>query len=92
VRARLGERVAALDDAQRCARLALASRRTAYIADCGLARIQVALATNAAGDLPRLLDQALEQRGALPPLTVALIRLDPDFDGQRAVVRYLTPD
>jgi hypothetical protein len=92
VRARLDDHDAANDLARRCTQLALASRRTGYVGDCGLASIQVALAANDAASLPKLLDEALQQRGALPPLTVNLIRLDPDFDGQRAVVRYLTPD
>jgi TolB-like protein len=92
VLARLGDAAAANGLAQRCVQLALASRRTAYVGDCGLARVQVALAANAAGELPKLLGEALQQRGALPPLTVSLIRLDPEFDAQRAVVRYLTPD
>jgi TolB-like protein len=91
-RARLGEREAARAAAERCMQLALASRRTGHIGDCGLARVQVALATQATGDLPRLLEEALRQRGSLPPLTMALLRLDPDLDDQRAVVRTLTPD
>jgi TolB-like protein len=92
VRARLGDSAGALDFAQRCVGLAHASRRTGYIGDCGLARVQVALAANAAAELPALLDAALRQRGSLPPLTLGLIRLDPDFDAQRASVRTLTPD
>jgi len=90
--ARLGDRAAANELAQRCTDLARASRRSGYIGDCGLARVQIALATSAAADLPKLLNEALKQRGSLPPLTVNLIRLDPDFDAQRAVVRTLTPD
>jgi len=90
--ARLGDRAAAVELGRECTRLALASRRTGFIGDCGLANIQVALAANAAADLPALLEAALAQRGSLPPLTVSLIRLDPDFDAQRAVVRTLTPD
>ena len=90
--ARLGDRAASDELAQRCTDLARASRRTGYIGDCGLARVQIALAANAAADLPKLLNEALKQRGSLPPLTVNLIRLDPDFDAQRAVVRTLTPD
>lgn len=92
VRARLGDRAPALELAQRCAQLAHASRRTGYIGDCGLARIQVALATHADAELPTLLEEALGQRGSLPPLTVALLRADPDFDAHRALVRTLTPD
>jgi len=92
VRARLGDRDAANDLAQRCTMVARATRRTGYIGDCGLARIQVALAANDSASLPGLLEEALSQRGSLPPLTVNLIRLDPDFDDQRAVVRFLTPD
>jgi TolB-like protein len=92
VRARLGDRDAAVALAGRCTELARASRRTGYIGDCGLARIQVALATNAADELPGLIEEALEQRGSLPPLTVALLRRDPDYDAHRALVRRLTPD
>jgi TolB-like protein len=92
VRARLGDRDAALDLGQRCMQFAVASRRTGYIGDCGLARIQVALATNDTAGLPRLVEEALKQRGALPPLTVSLLRVDPEFDDHRALVRSLTPD
>ena len=92
LQARLGGRAKAADLGQRCTQLALASRRTGYIADCGLARIQVALATRDAANLPGLLEDALKQRGALPPLTVSLLRLDPEFDDYRPLVRSLTPD
>jgi hypothetical protein len=92
VRARLGDAAGALDFSQRCAGLARASRRTGYIGDCELARVQVALAANDQAELPALLDAALRQRGSMPPLTIALMRLDPDFDGQRDLVRTLTPD
>jgi predicted Zn-dependent protease len=92
VRARLGQRDAAHDLAERCMQLARASRRTGYIADCGLTRIQVALAARDSAGLPALVDEALQQRGALPPLTVAQLRLDPEFDAHRELVRHLTPD
>jgi TolB-like protein len=92
VQARLGDGAAANGLAQRCEQLARASRRTGYVADCELARIQVALASGGAAELPGLLDTALLQRGALPPLTVNLLRLDPDFDDYRPLVRSLTPD
>jgi hypothetical protein len=90
--ARLGDRAAAGELAQRCTQLARASRRSSYIGDCGLARIQVALAANDTAQLPGLLEDALKQRGSLPPLTVSLLRLDPELDAQRALVRTLTPD
>src|SRR6185295_4002873 len=89
VRARLGEREAATELAQRCAQVAQVSRRTGYIADCGLARIQVALASRDDAGLPGLVEDALKQRGALPPLTVSLLRLDPEFDEHRVLVRAL---
>lgn len=93
VRARLGERASALELAQRCDDLARKTRRSGYIADCGLARIQVALATNAsAAELKSLLVAALSQQGALPPLTPNLLRLDPEFDGQPASVRNQGPE
>ena len=92
VLARLGNRDAANEWARRCARFAQDSRRSGYIGDCGLARIQVALAAEDSAGLPALLEEALKQRGSLPPLTVNLIRVDPDFDAHRALIRTLTPD
>jgi len=92
VQARLGDGAAATGLAQRCEQLARASRRTGYIADCGLARIQIALAIRDAANLPGLLDAALIQRGAVPPLTTDLMHIDPDFDDYRPLVRALTPD
>jgi cytochrome c-type biogenesis protein CcmH/NrfG len=92
VRARLGEGDVAGEQVRRCKQLADATRRTGYIADCGLAAIQVALATRDAAGLRRSVEEALKQRGALPPLTVNLLRVDPEFDDHRDLVRSLTPD
>jgi len=53
-------------------------------AECALAAIQVDLATGTPADAVQRLKAASTLRGELPPLTPALLRLDPEFDGLRA--------
>jgi len=68
----------------RCLDLAQNPRRNTLMAECEIARIQVELA---AGDPARAvasLKQAMTMRGALPPVTKALLRLDPEYDALRA--------
>lgn len=84
VQARRGERGAASELAQRCAELAARGRRDSMAAECALAAIQVELATGAPADAVQRLKAASTLRGELPPLTPALLRLDPEFDALRA--------
>lgn len=84
VQARRGERAAATGLAQRCVELAAHARRDSLAAECALAAIQVELATGAPADAVQRLKAASTLRGELPPLTPALLRLDPEFDGLRA--------
>jgi tetratricopeptide (TPR) repeat protein len=84
VQARLGQRDAAAKLGETCIALAARSRREAFTAECVLAKIQVALAANSNGEVIALLEDASARRGELPPLTPALLRVDPEFDGQRA--------
>jgi TolB-like protein/DNA-binding winged helix-turn-helix (wHTH) protein/Flp pilus assembly protein TadD len=84
VRARMGSREAGERLVPRCLELAENPHREALIADCLQAGIQVALA---AGDSRAAVTQhkgALTLRGAFPPLTPALLRLDPEYDALRS--------
>jgi tetratricopeptide (TPR) repeat protein len=84
LRGRLGEFEAAVRLVPRCLELAGQPRREALIVECAFARIQAELA---AGDPARsvaLLKEALGAQGALPPLTPALLKLDPEYDALRA--------
>jgi tetratricopeptide (TPR) repeat protein len=83
VQARLGRRDAAGKLIESCSALAARARRESFIAECLVAKIQVALAFDSAELFP-LLEQALTFRGELPPLTPALLRLDPEYDVVRA--------
>jgi TolB-like protein/Tfp pilus assembly protein PilF len=83
VHAWLNERDAAMELAQTCERVAEQTRRTAYIADCKHAQIQIALATDEVESLDVMLSDALQRRGASPPLTPALLEVDPEFDRLR---------
>jgi TolB-like protein/DNA-binding winged helix-turn-helix (wHTH) protein/cytochrome c-type biogenesis protein CcmH/NrfG len=83
VRGRLGQFEAALRLEPRCLELASQPRREAFIGECAIARIQAELA---AGDPARsvvLLKGALGAQGVLPPLTPALLKLDPEYDALR---------
>jgi hypothetical protein len=84
VQARRGAQDAAEKLAKTCTALAARTRRDAFVAECVLAKVQVALAGNATAEEIALLKEALSLRGEFPPLTPALLRLDPEFDGQRA--------
>ena len=68
----------------RCLDLAQKPRRDALIAECELARIQVELAADDPARAVASLKQAMTMRGALPPVTKALLRLDPEYDALRA--------
>jgi TolB-like protein/DNA-binding winged helix-turn-helix (wHTH) protein/Tfp pilus assembly protein PilF len=83
VHARLGSRQAGERLLQRCMEPAGTPRRESSIADCRLAGMQVALAAGDAAEAVRQLREALTMRGAFPPLTRALLRLDPEFDPLR---------
>jgi len=61
----------------------------AFVAECLLAKIQVSLALKSP-DVVDLLQDALTRRGEFPPLTVALIALDPEFDGLRITPNVYT--
>ena len=78
LQARLGDRSKAIELSQRCAQLA-AGTRDAFTAECALADIQIELATGIAAAVVARLKRALTLRGELPPLTPALLRLDPDL-------------
>jgi hypothetical protein len=83
VRGRLGEFEAAVRLAPLCVELASRPRRESLITECAFARIQAELA---AGDPARavvLLKEALAAQGALPPLTPALLKIDPEYDELR---------
>jgi len=84
VRGRLGEFEAAVRLEPRCTELASQPRREAWIAECALARIQAELAAGDPAHAVALLKEALTTSGALPPLTPALLKLDPEFDALRA--------
>ena len=68
----------------RCLDLAQEPRRDAFIAECALAQIQVELAGGDDARAVASLKVALTTRGALPPVTKALLRLDPEYDNLRA--------
>jgi tetratricopeptide (TPR) repeat protein len=68
----------------RCLDLAQEPRRDAFIAECALAQIQVELAGGDDARAVASLRVALTTRGALPPVTKALLRLDPEYDNLRA--------
>jgi TolB-like protein/DNA-binding winged helix-turn-helix (wHTH) protein len=83
VRGRLGLLEAAVRLVPRCRELAGHPRRETYIAECEVARVAAELTS---GDPARAVDAlkaALAVRGALPPLTPELLRLDPDYDALR---------
>ena len=84
VQARLGDSAASQELDKRCAALAARTRREAFTAECVLASIHVAPARDASAELLTLVRQAMTMKGEFPPLTSALLRLDPEFDGQRA--------
>jgi tetratricopeptide (TPR) repeat protein len=81
VRARLGDREEAERAIETCSSLAARARRESFAAECALAKIQVALAGSS--DAIPLIKAALTMRGEYPPLTSALLRLDPEWDGLR---------
>ena len=68
----------------RCLELAHNPRRDTFIADCVQALVQAGLAAGDPGETVTQLKEALEIRGAFPPLTPALLRLDPDYDALRS--------
>lgn len=88
VQARLGRQDAAEKLADSCTALAERARREAFVAACVLAKIQVALARQASTEVSVLLKEAITLRGEFPPLTPALVRLDPEFDDQRERVDF----
>jgi TolB-like protein/DNA-binding winged helix-turn-helix (wHTH) protein/Tfp pilus assembly protein PilF len=83
VRAHLGARDVAKKLNESCSALAARARRETFVAECLLARIEVALALDSA-ELPALLQEAITLRGEFPPLTSALLRLDPQWDSLRS--------
>jgi TolB-like protein/DNA-binding winged helix-turn-helix (wHTH) protein len=80
VRARLGDHDAAIKLTETCDTLAALTRRESFVAECLLAKIQVALVSESP-ELRKLLERAMKLRGEFPPLTSELLRLDPEFDG-----------
>jgi tetratricopeptide (TPR) repeat protein len=84
VRGRLGEFEAAVRLVPRCVELDSQPRREAFIAECAFARIQAELAAGDPAHVVTLLKEALTSQGALPPLTPALLRLDPEYDALRS--------
>jgi tetratricopeptide (TPR) repeat protein len=84
VRGRMGSREAGERLVPRCLELADNPRRESLIADCRLAVLQVELAAGDARQAVRQLEGALTMRGAFPPLTPALMRLDPEYDALRS--------
>jgi len=84
LRGRLGSLEAGIRMVPRCLELAENPRRDALIAECRLAQIQVELAAGEPQRVVALLKEALTMRGTFPPLTPALLRLDPEYDGLRA--------
>jgi hypothetical protein len=84
VHARLGHRDAAEELARTCSAVAARTRRESFLAECVLAKIQMALAFQSSAEVSMLVGEAITLRGEFPPLTPALLRLDPEFDGQRA--------
>jgi TolB-like protein/thioredoxin-like negative regulator of GroEL len=84
LRGRQGLYEAGLRLVPRCLDLAQQPRRDAFIADCELARIQIELAANDLARAVASLKEALTLRGALPPVTKPLLRLDPEYDPLRA--------
>lgn len=83
VHARLGNRGVAEEFIGTCEKMAAKARRQAFVAECLRAKIQMSLATKSP-NVVALLRDALTKRGEFPPLTLALLALDPDFDGLRA--------
>jgi hypothetical protein len=83
VRGRLGELEAAVRLQPRCLELARQPRRQALITDCVFARIQAELAAGDAALAVTLLKDALTAPGAVPPLTPALLKVDPEYDALR---------
>ncbi len=84
VRGRMGSRQAGERLVARCLELAENPRRETLIADCRLAGIQVELAAGDSREAVTQLEGALTMRGGFPPLTPALLRLDPEFDALRS--------
>jgi TolB-like protein/DNA-binding winged helix-turn-helix (wHTH) protein len=83
VQARLGNRGVAVGLLRNCEAFAARARRDWLIAECALAGIQVDLAGGAPAQVVARLARAAKLHGELPPLTPALLRADPDFDGLR---------
>jgi hypothetical protein len=83
VQARLGAR----DDVEKlvrsCSEVAARARRDGFTAECVLAKVQVALALHSAAEVVGLLGEAMTLRGEFPPLTPALLRVDPEWDSLR---------
>ncbi|MEO8019176.1 MAG: winged helix-turn-helix domain-containing protein [Pseudomonadota bacterium] len=83
VRARLGDHQAAVTLADRCLQLAAHPRRESLIADCTRAKVDLAQAAGDTAGAIRLLRELAAMRGLLPPLTGALVLVDPEFDNLR---------
>ena len=90
VQARLGAYDSAGALLERCARLAESPRRNLLIADCRRARVDLALAAGDAAGAVRQLKELSAMRGLLPPLTSALLRIDPEFDALRGAEDFQT--
>jgi TolB-like protein/DNA-binding winged helix-turn-helix (wHTH) protein len=88
VQARRAARDAAGDLQKSCSALAARTRREAFVAECMLASIQVALALGSSAELIDLLEKALVLRGEFPPLTRELLKLDPEFDALRGRAEF----
>jgi TolB-like protein/DNA-binding winged helix-turn-helix (wHTH) protein len=84
VRARLGSLEAAVKLVPRCLEHARQPRREAYVTECALARIQAELAAGDPARTVALIEEVLQARGSLPPVTPELLRLDPEYDALRS--------
>jgi DNA-binding winged helix-turn-helix (wHTH) protein/Flp pilus assembly protein TadD len=81
VSARLGDHESAAATTARCSELAIRTRRESLEAECGSARAEIAVVAGRTDEAKRLLAKQLVRRGELPPLTPALLELDPRWSG-----------
>jgi DNA-binding winged helix-turn-helix (wHTH) protein/Flp pilus assembly protein TadD len=82
VEARLGDHGAAQQLTIRCDELAARIRRDTLDAECLAARTETALLAGRTAEARQLLEAQLTRRGALPPLTPALLELDPRWSAE----------
>jgi TolB-like protein/DNA-binding winged helix-turn-helix (wHTH) protein len=69
---------------RRCLETAENPRRVSFVEECRFARVLVELAGGDPARVVALLKQSLDTRGTFPPMTDALLRLDPEFDPLRS--------